>query len=87
MATKTADTKYKKVTISLRNPEAEGSSGFVGGVVWENGAPTIKHFRFQLDKEVSLPVDFITQLKERGQVGLNKKGERVVVPTYLVEGA
>lgn len=82
------DSKWIKVKVTSRNPEAEAQSGFVGSnMVVINGKPNIRHYRFQLDKEVELPEICVDQLKRRSMIGKDKKGNRVNVPLYLVEGA
>jgi len=63
------DTEYRKVLIEHSNPEVETPAGFVGGNdIIENGKNVVKHFRFQVGKEVELPVTFIKQLKDRKQI-------------------
>ena len=85
-ASKVKDTKFVKVIVSNRNPEAENQSTFVGGNnIVVDGVKTIKHYRLQLDKEVELPEPFVEQLKKRSVVGKDKKGNRVNVPMYIVE--
>ena len=82
---KLVDTKYVEVTVGLRNPESETGSNFVGGVVIENGKPTIKHYKFQLDEKISIPEPFVAQLKNRSYVGKAKDGSRALVSVYIVE--
>ena len=82
---KLVDSKYISVKGSQRNPDDERVSGFVGGVVIKDGTAGIKHYRFQLDEEISIPEDFVTQLKNRSMVGKAKDGTRAYVPIYLVE--
>lgn len=86
MATKLKDTPTKKVIISLRDPNNEADSGFVGGNnIVVNGVRTIKHFRFKLGEEIELPEPFVEQLKARAYVGRDRKGDTVRIPTYIVE--
>ncbi len=86
MAGKRKDSTFKTVIISNRNPEVETASGFVGSnMVVIDGKPNIKHYRFQLDKEISLPEICIDQLKNRSTVGKGKDGTIVSLPLYIVE--
>ncbi len=85
---KLVNTKFVTVVVTNRNPETETVSGFVGGNnVVIDGKPTIKHYRFQLGEEISIPENFVAQLKNRSQVAKDKKGNRINVPLYLVEKA
>lgn len=82
------NTPYKKVIIHAANPEATENMpvNFVGGNgIMVDGNSTIKHYKFQLDKEIELPVPFIEQLKNRHYVFGAKDGEVKKVPIYRVE--
>ncbi len=83
---KLVDSKWIKVVVENRNPEAEAVSGFIGGNgVIINGVSTIKHFRFKLGEEIEIPESFVEQLKNRSMVGKDKQGTRISIPMYLVE--
>lgn len=85
---KLKDSKFIKVTVSNRNPEADAQSTFVGSnMVVINGKPNIKHYRLKLGEEVELPEICVDQLRSRSMIGKDKKGNRVNVPLYLVEVA
>ncbi len=82
---KLVDSKFVKVVVENRNPEAETVSGFVGGNnVIINGESTIKHYRFQLGEEIEIPESFVGQLKNRSMVGKAKDGTRISIPQYIV---
>jgi len=69
------DTKYIKVIIEHSNPEVETVSGFVGGNnVIENGKRVLKHYRFQLGKEIELPTTFVDDLRNRSMVTKGTNG-------------
>ncbi len=84
-------TKFIKVVVNNRNPETESQSGFVGGnniVMTDGGKGEIKHYRFQVGKEIEIPESFVDQLKNRSHVVKDKKsGEFVKQPIYIVEAA
>lgn len=83
---KLADTKFIKVKVSNRNPEAEMQSTFVGGNnVVINGKEHIKHYRLQMEQEVMIPESFAAQLDRRSAVAKDKTGNPVKVPMYIVE--
>jgi len=86
-AKKLEDTPFRAVIISAQNPEANLPLGFVGGNgIVINGKKEIKHYKFQLDKEVSLPVPFIEQLKARHYVFEAKKGKPTrKIPVYDIK--
>ncbi len=85
---KLVESKFTKVIVRNRNPEAEAMSTFVGSNnIVINGKKEIKHYRLQLDKEVELPEPCIDQLKTRSMVVKGKDGETKRVPMFLVEAA
>ncbi len=85
-AAKLKDSKWIKVIVSDRNPEAESQSIFVGGNnVVTDGKSEIRHFKVQPDKEVELPVSFVEQLETRARMAQDKEGNKISVPLYLVQ--
>jgi hypothetical protein len=83
---KTADTEWKKVKVSFRDPNEQTDVINVGGNnLIINGKKTLKQFKFRPDTEVELPVTFIEQLKRRYRVMKDKNDNIIELPIFFVE--
>ncbi len=81
------DTEFKSVIITAKNPEADLPVNFVGSNnIVIDGKREIKHYKFQLEREISLPVPHIEQLRNRHYVfGMNDDGSIKRVLIYNIE--
>ncbi len=88
MAQKTIkDTEFKTVIVTNRDQGVETQHSYVGGNgVFIGGKNTLKSYRFQLGKAISLPVPFIEQLRQRSQV-VSVNGGTKSVKLYIIEDA
>ena len=85
---KIPNTKFQTVIVESANPEAKDNMpvNFVGGNnIIIDGIKEIKHYKFQLGKEISIPEPFVKQLEDRHYVvGDAKTGEARKIPIYRV---
>ncbi len=85
---KVVDTKFQTIIVESANPEATDNMpvNFVGGNnIIIDGVKEIKHYKFQLGKEISIPEPFVKQLEDRHYVvGDAKTGEARKIPIYRV---
>ncbi len=82
---KIKDTEFKTIVVEHSNPETEAVSGYVGGNnLIINGKRAIKHYRFQIGKEIELPVTFIQDLKNRSMVLKGTGGKPRNVKLYSI---
>jgi len=79
------DSVRKKVIVTRRLGDGEDKAKiFSSAVISKNGRKTVEQFRVPVDIEVELPVEIITQLKQRG-LPVEKNGNLTIVKEFLVE--
>jgi hypothetical protein len=83
---KPADTEWKNVKVTFRDPNEQTKVINVGGNdVIIDGKKTLKQFKLQAGKAVKLPVTFIEQLKKRFRVVTDEDDNIIEVPIHFVE--
>jgi len=86
MATKKADTPYKKAIITFRDQNMDKPVIHAGtNNVVENGKLTLKRYRIKPGEEVELPETVIQMLKDRFIVVKDKAGNSKHLPIYYIE--